>query len=101
MLYRVGEDGAEYPVAGTTDKTGINMPYTFRTGLTLPEGQSRLEWRSENGAVLQFKLTLSGVEDIDISMSNWDELPEVDDLPEIKPEDKPEDEPQTGGQINM
>ena len=101
MLYRVGEDGAEYPVAGTPDKTGINMPYTFRTGLTLPEGQSRLEWRSENGAVLQFKLTLSGVEDIDISMSNWDELPEVDDLPEIKPEDKPEDEPQTGGQINM
>ena len=60
-----------------------------------------MEWRSENGAVLQFKLTLSGVEDIDISMSNWDELPEVDDLPEIKSEDKPEDEPQTGGQINM
>lgn len=101
MLYCVGEDGAEYPVAGIADKKGIKMPTTFKTGLTLPEGQSRLEWRSENGAVLQFKLTLSGVEDMDISMSNFEELPEIEELPEVKPEDKPQDDSQTGGQIKM
>ena len=95
MLYQVGEDGAEHPVAGTTDKKGINKPITFKTGLTLPEGQGRLEWRSENGAVLQFELTLTGLVDTDISMSNFEELPEIEELPEAAPKS------QTDGQINM
>lgn len=69
--------------------------------LSLSSNETHLEWRSENGAVLQFKLTLSGFVDTDISMSNFEELPEIEELPENKPEDKPQDNSQTGNQIKM
>ena len=101
MLYQVGEDGQEFPLAGVGDKNGISMPYTFKSGTNLSAGKSHLEWRSENGAVLQFELKLTGLEDVDISMSNFEELLEIEELPEVKPEDKPQDNSQTGGQINM
>lgn len=69
--------------------------------LPLSSNETRLEWRSEDGATLQFELMLTGMVDTDISMSDLDKLPEIEELPEVKPEDKPQDNSQTGGQINM